>query len=469
MNERTLQKSVAFIDSWLEFRYGRLEIPGFVVAIAHKGDIVFKNAYGFADLEKREKLTTDHIFRIASHSKTFTATATMQLQEKGKLRIDDYAVKYIPWLKQHKDKRWQKVTIRQLMSHSAGVIRDGVDADYWQLDTPFPNAQELKKAILESDLVLDTNIQMKYSNFGYSLLGMVIEAVSGQPYNKYVKESIVSPLKLSNTGPEFEAKIANKIATAYTRRDVNKTRRPIANVDTKSMSSATGFYSTVEDLCKYFTAHMVGSKKLLDDESKKEMQRLQWQVKNSKERDAYGLGLEIEYVDERRLVGHGGGFPGHITKSMFDPKDELVVIVLTNCIDGGASEIAKGIISVINYFQNSSSARKPKHDLSKFEGRFLSLWSMVSIVSMGNKVVSVYPDTWQPFIEPEELERVDDKTLKVTKTNSFYSEGELVRFKFGAQGEVKSVNYNGGTMLPEQDWIAKQSRQKMIGKENGKK
>jgi len=82
MNERTLQKSVAVIGSWLEFRYGRLEIPGFVVAIAPKGNIVFKNAYGFANLEKQEKLTTDHIFRIASHSKTFTATAIMQLQQK---------------------------------------------------------------------------------------------------------------------------------------------------------------------------------------------------------------------------------------------------------------------------------------------------------------------------------------------------------------------------------------------------
>src|ERR1035441_5645049 len=121
MNTKALDKSLNFIGSWLEFRYKREEIPGYVVAIAHKGKIVFNEAYGYADLEKKTKLTPQHMIRIASHSKTFTATALMKLQETGKLRIDDYVVQYLPWLKEHRDKRWQKVTIRQLMSHGAGV------------------------------------------------------------------------------------------------------------------------------------------------------------------------------------------------------------------------------------------------------------------------------------------------------------------------------------------------------------
>lgn len=121
-------------------------------------------AYGYADLEKKTKLTPQHIFRIASHSKTFTATALMQLQEQGKLRIDDYVIDYLPWLKGHKDKRWQKITIRQLMSHGAGVIRDGLNADYWQLERPFPAQEELKGEILEADIDIDNNTKLKYSN-----------------------------------------------------------------------------------------------------------------------------------------------------------------------------------------------------------------------------------------------------------------------------------------------------------------
>lgn len=466
MKKQTLDRSVDYIKSWLTFRYEREEVPGFVVAIAHKGQIIMNEAYGYADLEKKAKLTTNHIFRIASHSKTFTATALMQLQEQGKIRIDDYVADYLPWLKEHKDKKWQKITIRQLMSHGAGVIRDGLNADYWQLERPFPSQEELKKEILEADVVIDNNTKLKYSNYGYSLLGMLIEAVSGKSYNDYVSENIVNALDLKNTGPEYTAEIDNSLVTGYTRLESNRTRLPIAQIDTRSMSAATGFYSTAQDLCSYFTAQFVGSKKLLDDESKKEMQRVQWHAKTpgQENHEDYGLGLELEYLKDRKTISHGGGFPGHITKSIADPKDELVVVVLTNCLGGPASVIAKSIYSIFDYFQENMPKEKPKHDLSKFEGRFVSLWSMTDIIATGDKVVAAYPDTWQPLSHTESLETleyVDDTTLKVTNTDSFYSEGELVRFNF-KDGKVESVNYNGATMWLEPIWFERQRQRSIV-------
>ncbi len=454
MNIKALDKSLNFIGSWLDFRYKHEEIPGYVIAIAYKGKVIFNEAYGYADLQKQTKLTPQHIFRIASHSKTFTATTIMQLQEKDKLRIDDYVIQYLPWLKEHKDKRWRKVTIRQLMSHGAGVIRDGLNADYRQLDKPFPNEREFRKEILEAELVIDTNIKLKYSNFGYVLLGYLIEAVSGQPYNKYVTENIVNPLGLKNTGPEYTAAIKDKIVTGYTRRDINKTRIPIAQIDTHAMSPAAGFYSTTEDLCAYFTAHMVGSKNLLSDESKKEMQRVQWHAEghNQQAHEDYGLGIEIVFADKRRTIGHGGGFPGHSTMSMADPKDELVVVVLTNCIDGPVGWIAKSIYNIIDYYQNNTPSIKPKHDMSKLEGRYINLWSMTDIIVTGDKVIAAYPDSWELLAGPEELEYVNETTLKVTVTSSFSSEDELVHFNF-KNGKVETINYNGSTMWPEKVWL----------------
>lgn len=463
MNQQALDKSIEFIGSWLRFRYDQEEIPGYTVAIAHKGKVIFTEVYGYANLEKKTKLTTSHIFRIASHSKTFTATALMQLQEKHKLRIDDYVVKYLSWLKEHKDKRWQKVTLRQLMSHGAGVIRDGLNADYWQLERPFPNEDELKREILETDLVLENNIKLKYSNFGYSLLGMVIEAVSGQSYNDYVAEHIIKALGLKSTGPEYTKAIDGKVVTGYTGREVNKARLPIAQIDTHSMASATGFYSTAEDLCAYFTAHMVGSKKLLNDESKKEMQRVQYHayLPGEHSHEDYGLGMEIDFVGKRKVFGHGGGFPGHITNSMFDPKDELVVVVLTNCLGGSAGTITKGIYGIIDYYQKNTPTTKPKHDLSRLEGRYMNLWSMTNIVVTGDKVVATYPDTWQPLTHPEELARINDTTLKVSETNSFNSEGELVHFDI-KDGKVEIVDYNGETMWPELVWHNKQTNRSKV-------
>ncbi len=463
MNTNALNDSVAYIKSWLQFRYDREEIPGFVVAIAHKGELLMNEAYGYADVDKNTKLTPGHIFRIASHSKTFTATALMQLHEQGKLRIDDYAATYLPWLSNHSDSRWQKVTLRQLMSHGAGVIRDGLDSDYWQLERPFPDKNELQKEILEANLVIDANTKLKYSNFGYSLLGLVIENVSGEQYTDYVINHIVTPLGLEDTGPEYSTAIDSKIATGYTRRDINKTRLPIAAIDTRAMASATGFYSTAKDLATYFAAHFAGSGKLLDDESKKEMQRIQWHAYTPGQgnHEDYGLGIEIEHLGKRAAISHGGGFPGYITKSIADPKDDLVVVVLTNCIDGPAGTIAKSIYGIIDYYQSNTPAAPAKHDMKNLEGRYINLWGTTDIVVTGDKVVAASPESWRPFANPEELEYVDDTTLKVVDTSSFYSDGELVHFNI-VDGKVESVNYSGSTTWPEQAWLSKQSGKTIV-------
>ena len=463
MNKQALDHSLEFIDSWLQFRYDKTEVPGYVVAVSYKGKVLLNKAYGYADLEKKTKLTPQHIFRMASHSKTFTATAIMQLQEESKLRIDDYVVNYLTWLKEHKDQRWQKVTIRQLMSHSAGVIRDGLDSDYWQLERPFPDEKELQKEILEADLIIDANTKLKYSNYGYSLLGLLIETVSGLSYNAYVARNIVRPLKLEATGPEYYEAIKSKLVTGYSRGDINKTRLPIAQVDTNAMSAATGFYSTAEDMCRYFTAQFVGSGQLLDDESKKEMQRVQWHVKpgGKDSHEDYGLGIEIVFAKKHRTIGHGGGFPGHITKTMADPKDKLVVVVLTNCIDGPASWMAKSIYNIIDYYQTNTPDTRPKHDMKHLEGRYMNLWSITNIVVTGDKVVATYPNTWDTLTEPEELEYIDATTLKVTEAGSFDSEDELVHFNL-KNGKVETVNYNGATMWPEEVWLNKQRGRKIV-------
>jgi D-alanyl-D-alanine carboxypeptidase len=463
MNKKALDHSLEFIDSWLKFRYDRVQMPGYVVAIAHKGTVIFNEAYGFADLESKTKLTPQHVFRIASHSKTFTSTALMLLAEERKLRIDDYVVDYLPWLKKHKDPRWSQITVRQLMSHGAGVIRDGETEDYWQLEQPFPDTERFKREIMETKLVIDNNTKLKYSNYGYTLLGLVIEAVSGISYNQFVDKRIIRPLDLKNTDPEYTKAVHSKLVTGYSRQEFDTTRLPIAQVSTFAMSPATGFCSTAEDLCAYFTAQMVGSGKLLSDESKKEMQRVQWHANGPgrHEHTDYGLGIEIDLVGKRRIIGHGGGFPGHSTKSMADPKDELVVVVLTNCIDGPGSWIAKGIFSIIDYFQENTPATKPKHDLLNLEGRYANLWFMTNIVVTGDKIVAAYPESWEPFSVVEKLEYVDDTTLKAIDTDSFSSEGELVRFNI-KDGTVDSIRYAGSTMWPEEVWAKKQRSRKVV-------
>ena len=184
------KRTLKFIDSWLTLRSQWARWPGFTVAIAKDGEVVFHKAYGLANIEHNETLTTDHLFHVASHSKTFTATAVMQLQERGKLRIDDLITAHLPWLAQHSDQRWRDVTLRQLLSHSAGVIRDGQASGFWQFQGAFPDEDEFKQQITKSQLVFEPNSEFKYSNFGFGLLGLVIEQASGKSYADVVTENI---------------------------------------------------------------------------------------------------------------------------------------------------------------------------------------------------------------------------------------------------------------------------------------
>lgn len=458
MFKDVVPQAVPFIDHWLQFRYDRLEMPGFVVGIAFEGKIEFLKAYGYADAEQREPLTTDHVFRIASHSKTFAATAIMQLAEEKLLHIDEPVAAYVPWIRDHKDHRMEKVTIRQLLSHSAGMIRDGKDANFWQLTNSFHDLADFKKAIMACDLVFDTNQQMKYSNFGYALLGCVVEEVYGMPFGSYVQAKILQPLGLSNTTPDINDEMLSRLVVGYTRRGREKKRLPIEkHIDTRQMASATGFCSTASDLVKYFDAHFVGSKKLLSDESKKEMQRTQWKVKNSHIGEEYGLGFQIESVLDRKVYGHGGAFPGQRTKTLCEPNERMIVVVLTNCIDGEASFMARGIVAAFEHFQSSHYRANPEtiEQLRKFQGIYTSLWGDLAIVESGWNLIGVDPNTWFPFGRDQDtqvLELAGENRLKIVNSNGYCSVGEYAEFDFDFNGEVISIDYAGYNMLPEAEY-----------------
>ena len=206
---------------------------------------------------------------------------------------------------------------------------------------------------------------------------------------------------------------------------------------------------------------MVGSGKLLDDESKKEMQRPQWAVENTDDREEYGLGLEISYWHERKLIGHGGGFPGHITTSLFDPEDKYVIVVLTNALRSDASQIAHNIAGIIDYGINND---KPiKESFLKYAGRFEGLWYGMDILPASDKLLVIDADSWEPFKNPVELEHVSGHKFKITKTDSFGSEGELVEFKMDKSGNVEHVLYTGEKLVPEQQYREEMSAKKIIG------
>jgi D-alanyl-D-alanine carboxypeptidase len=175
MNTELLSDAVDYAAGWTGYQQRTRRLPGVAVAVAHEGRILLERAYGVADLERGTPLRTDHRFRIASHSKMFTASAAMLLHERGLLDLDDRIGRWLDWVPDAEGELG-RVTIRQLLSHSAGVIRDGVDTGFWTLRNSFPDEGEFRRLLAEASVVYAPNVRFKYSNFGFTLVGLVIAA-----------------------------------------------------------------------------------------------------------------------------------------------------------------------------------------------------------------------------------------------------------------------------------------------------
>lgn len=440
-----LRDGVAYADRWLAYQQERRDIPGLVVAIRHDDRLLLSRGYGLADVERGIAMTPRHTFRIASHSKTFTATAIMRLVDQQLLRLDDHLAAHIPWLERHDG--LAQVTIRQTLNHTSGLIRDGADADYWQLAESFPDGAALRRLVEQGGAVLAPNETFKYSNIGYALLGQVVEAASGLPYNSYVRQHIVEPLGLSDTGPETDAHAQERLVTGYTARRPGLPRRPIPDVATQALSPATGFYSTAEDLCRYAAAHFMGNLTLLSDAAKREMQQPYWAIAQADEH--YGLGFAVIEIGTRRVIGHGGGFPGHATRTLIDPIDRLVVTVLTNETAAPAAALARAVVTILNYaLQPSTASAAAPVPPERFTGRFVNLWGVTDVAAFGERLVVISPEGDDPMKSPTCTTIEDADTLRVTTTNGYSAPGEPVRYVRDDKGRVMRVVMGGMSLYP---------------------
>ena len=149
-----------YIASWLEFQMRLSRLPGCIAVVMHRDQAAFERAYGSADLATGEALTPRHRFRIASHSKSFTAAGIMKLREAGKLRLDDPSGEYVKGL----HPQIGEATISQLLSHSAGLIRDGADAGFFEDRRPFPNVDQLMADLQDSSRICGTSTPITVSD-----------------------------------------------------------------------------------------------------------------------------------------------------------------------------------------------------------------------------------------------------------------------------------------------------------------
>jgi CubicO group peptidase (beta-lactamase class C family) len=457
ITRQLVEDVAAWAGEWLGHRQRTLRIPGLQFAIAHQGTIVTTGAHGMADVGAGEALTTRHAFHIASHSKTFTATAILQLAETDPpaLRLDDPLVRHLPASRAGLS-QLAGLTITDLLHHGSGMTRDGADGDYWQLQHPFPDGDELLDLLERSPSPYPANDRFHYSNIAYSLLGRVIEEVAGCSYGEFVRRSIIDRLGLTDTAPDFNARDPDRhFATGYTGADDGLERVPIDHVAANAMAPATGFTSTAQDLCLCFSAHCLGDQRLLSDDAKRRMQHGWWAPRAQEQ---YGLGLQLMDLGERRLIGHSGGYPGHITRTWCDPKEQVVISVLCNASDAAATPLCTGIFSLLEHLSRPDE-RIPGHadglDPRSFTGHFNTLSGAYDIARFGSRLLAIPTDENDPTEVLAELVAEDPETAMVVLAHDGYtSEGERFRFTRDASGGVLSVrSFSGMTAYPDHEYV----------------
>lgn len=443
LTDAAVRDAVRYADTWLAHRRRALRVPGVQAAVWFGDDLVLSSAYGVADARSGAALTTEHLFRIASHSKTFTATAVLQLVEAGRLRLDDPAAAWLPFLA---GSPIADVTVREMLSHCGGVARDGADSDHWQLARPFPDADRLRAVALDDAAVLPANERFKYSNITYSLLGLVIEAVTGSAYADHVTRRIIEPLGLVRTGPELDPERLHEYAAGHTALAYADERMVIEHIDTAAMAAATGFFSTAAETVAYAAAHFAGDERLLGEPAKRLMRRPEVEVGGQD--GHYGLGFAVEDIGGRRVVGHGGGYPGHITRTLLDPAARLAVSVFTNAIDGPAQALARGVVTLVDLAARLEAEPAPgpasRVDLDRFVGRFANLWGVVDVVRFGGHLLALDPGADDPTVAPTRLRVEDAATVRVTETGGYGAPGETLRYTFETGGGVRRVQGMGG-------------------------
>lgn len=440
--ERWLASALDYIPHWLDFQMRASQQPGCLVAIAHRGTIILERAFGSANLATGEALTPRHRFRVASHSKSYTAAGIMKLREQGKLKLDDSAGQFVSGL----HPAVARVTIAQLLSHTAGMIRDGDDAGQFADRRPYYTARELMADFKKPPLI-EPNSRFKYSNHGYGLVGLIIEAITGEPYGKWIKREIVDAAGLKETTPDMPLPRGTPFARGHSGRIVLGRRVVIPGDNpAHAIGAAGGFVTTAADLARYFAQLSPGAKtSVLSKASRREMTRRQWRVPNTGIELYYGLGTISGMTGGWDWFGHSGGFQGYISRTCVYPKPELTISVLTNAIDGWAPVWGDGIAHILQaYARNGAPSRKTKD----WSGRFWTLWSAVDFLPMGNKVLAIAPGYINPFPEASEIEITGRNTGRIAVAPGFSNHGEPVRCTRAKSGKITEIQLAGTKLLP---------------------
>lgn len=340
---KTIPSLSSRLETLVDAQFKATNCPGLSVAVAEKNQIVFSRALGMADLEQEVPLTTASIHRLGSISKPITGTVIMDLVEQGKLKLDVSIRQYLPELAPS----YQKVTVRQLLSHQSGVpgYRDKADIENTVYSVVhYTTTREVLKTFIDKPLLFEPGTKIEYSSFGFTILGAAAESVTGHPFQQVASEFFakhglsgivlddplaIVPKRVRGYLADPTSKIALPDGQDMPRDYLVGTVGQITNARTYDISNrypAAGFDSSSEDLLRFVIAVATG--KVLKPETVAEM----WTTQNTSDgtKSVFGLGWGVSRSTAPKMVGMNGEELTSTTFLRYYPDSGAGVALLCN-------------------------------------------------------------------------------------------------------------------------------------------
>jgi D-alanyl-D-alanine carboxypeptidase len=293
-------------------------LPGVAALVVKDGRPILRKGYGMANVELGVPVRPEHVFRIGSTTKLFTATAVMLLVDEGKISLDAPVSRYLP----DAPRQWEKVTIEHLLTHTSGIPNLSMDSGYWRTTARLEHTlDELIAPVRERPLDFTPGTRFAYNNTGYNLLALVIERVAGEEFFAFLERRIVQPLALKHTGAGNDKRLIPGLVTGY-----QAGPRPAWPIANSNLHAAGGLVSTVDDLAAFMVA--LQGAKLVSPAGVKRM-NTSYVLPNGKP-TGYGLGEWVREVNGHHLVGHGGYIFNFYSQLEMDVDAGVVAVTLHN-------------------------------------------------------------------------------------------------------------------------------------------
>jgi len=303
-------------------------------------------------------------------------------------------------------------------------------------------------ADLQDPPVIEPNTRHKYSNHGFGLLGVAIEAITGEQYRTWIKREIVDAADLEETEPDMPIPAGVPFARGHTGELLLGKRLVIpGDYSENAVAPAGGFVSTASDLAKYFAQLAPNAaRSVLSAGSRREMTRRHWRNPHSGIERYYGLGVMSGNTEGWEWFGHGGGLQGYISFTCVVPERELTVSILTNASDGWAGFWAEGALHILRRFATRGA---PSEKVRDWAGRWWNAWGPADLVPAGDVVLVANPWTFRPLFDASEVEVTDRDEGRIALASGGGSHGERVRRMRDASNAVAEVWLAATRFVPE--------------------